>query len=58
MHNVKYILTGTYTCPNSIKIENQAVPTKKETKKEEPLNLNLEESSEAKSHSFPVSLCK
>ena len=40
-HNVKHILSGTYFCPNSTKIENQAVSTKKVTKKEEPLNLNL-----------------
>ena len=32
----KCILSGTYFCPNSIKIENQAVSTKKVTKKEEP----------------------
>ena len=55
--NVNYILSGTYFCPNSIKIENQAVSTKKVTKKEEPFNLNLAESKEVKSLAFPVSLC-
>ena len=55
--SVKYILSGTYFCPNSIKIKNQAVSTKNVTKKEEPLNLNLAESSEVKSLAFPVSLC-
>ena len=41
--------SGTYFCPNSIKIKNQAVSTKKVTKKEELLNLNLAESGEVKS---------
>ena len=49
------MLSGTYFCHNSIKIENKAV-FKKMTKKEEPLNLNLEESSEVRSLAFPVSL--
>ena len=57
VRNVKYILSGTYFYSNSIKIENQAVSTKKVTKKEEPLNLNLEESNEVKSLAFPASLC-
>ena len=57
VRNVKYILSGTYFYPNSIKIENQAVSTKKVTKKEEPRNLNLEESNEVKSLAFPASLC-
>ena len=48
MHNVKYILSGNYFCPSSIKIENQIVSTKKVTKIEEPLNLNLAEPSEGK----------
>ena len=56
MQNAKYILLGNYFCPNSIKTENQAVSTKKVTKKEEPLNLNLADSSEKKSLAFPVSL--
>ena len=56
VRNVKYILSGTYFCHNSIKIENQAVSTKKMTKKEKLLNWNLEESSEMKSLVFPVSL--
>ena len=47
--NVKYILSGTFFSPTSIKIENQTVSTKKMTKKEEPLNLNLVEPSEVKS---------
>ena len=34
----------------------QAVSTKKVTKKEESLNLNLVESSEVKSLAFPISL--
>ena len=38
MQNVEYILSGIYLCPNSIKIENQTVATKKVTKKEEPDN--------------------
>ena len=50
-----YILSGTYLWPNSIKV--QVVSTKKVTKKEEQLNLNLAESSEAKNIAFPVSLC-
>ena len=54
---LKYVLSGTYFCPNSIKTENQAVSTKKVTKKEEPLNLNLAESSEVKSFAFLISLC-
>ena len=58
VHNVKYILPGTYFCPNSIKTENQAVSTKKVTEKEESLNLNLVESSEVKSLAFPISLCR
>ena len=33
VRNVKYILLGTYFCPNSDKIENQAVTTKKLIKK-------------------------
>ena len=37
------MLSGTYFCPDSIKIENQTVSIKKVTKKEEPLT--------------PVSLC-
>ena len=45
VYNVKYILAGTYFCRNSIKIENQTVSTKKLTKREEPLNLNLAEPS-------------
>ena len=57
VYNVKYILPGTHFCPKSIKTENKAVSTKKVTKKEEPINLNLAESSEAKSLAFPVSLC-
>ena len=32
------------------------MPTKKVTKKEEPLNLNLAEPNEVKSLAFPVSL--
>ena len=56
VHYVKYILSSTYFCPNSIKIENQAVSTIKVTR-EEPPNLNLAELSEVKSLSFPVSLC-
>ena len=55
--NVKYTLSDTQFYPNSIKIENQAALTKKVTKKEEPLNLNLEKSSEVKSLAFPVSFC-
>ena len=42
VHNVKYMLSGTYFCPNSIKIESQTLSTKKVTKKEElitPLRL-------------------
>ena len=35
VHNVKYMPSCTYFCPNYIKIENQAVSTKKVTKKEE-----------------------
>ena len=54
VYNVKYVLSGTYFCPI---FENQAVPTKKVTKKQEPVNLNLAESSEVKSLAFPVSLC-
>ena len=50
-----FILSGTYLCPNSIQV--QVVSTKKVTKKEEQLNLNPAESSEAKSIAFPVSLC-
>ena len=58
VHNIKYILSGTYFCPSSVKIENQAVSAiKNVTKMEEPLNLNLEESSEEKNLAFPVSLC-
>ena len=56
VHNGKYILSGTYFCPNSIKNENKAVLTKKVTKRKDPLNLNLAESSEVKSLAFPVSL--
>ena len=37
------MLSGTYFCPNSIKIESQTVSTKKVTKKEELIT--------------PVSLC-
>ena len=55
MHDLKYILSGTYFCPNSIKIENQALATTKLTK-EEPLNLNLAGLSEVKSLSSTVSL--
>ena len=33
------------------------MPTEKVTKKEEPINLNLEEPSEVKITAFPVSLC-
>ena len=55
VHNLKHILSATYFCPNSIKIENQALATTKLTK-EEPLNLNLAELSEVKSLSSPVSL--
>ena len=44
--NFKYMLSGTYFCPKSIKIENQAVSAKKETKMEELLNLNFAESNE------------
>ena len=50
-----YILSGTNLCSSSIKV--QVVSTKKVTKKEEQLNLNLAESSQAKSIAFPVSLC-
>ena len=46
VHNVEYILWSTYFCPNSLKIENQAVSTKRVSKKGEPSNLNLAESSE------------
>ena len=56
VRNGKYVLSGTYFCPNSIKTENKAVLTKKVTKRKEPLNLNLAESSEVKSLAFPVSL--
>ena len=31
--NVKYVLSDTYFCPNSIKTENETVSTKKVTKK-------------------------
>ena len=48
MHSVKYMLSVTYFCFNSIKIENK-VSTKKVTKKEKPVNLNPEEPSEARS---------
>ena len=58
MHNIKYILSGTYFCPSSVTIENQAVSAiKNVTKMEEPLSLNLEDSSEEKNLAFPVSLC-
>ena len=57
MQNVKWILPGTYFCPNLIKIKNLTVPTKKVTKKEEPLNLNLAKPSKVKTLAFPVSLC-
>ena len=43
VYKVKYMLSGTYFCLNSIKIENQTESTKKVTKNEEPLT--------------PVSLC-
>ena len=56
VYNVKYILPGTCFCSNSIKIENQAVPTEKVTKKEESINFNPEESSKVKNLVFPVSL--
>ena len=46
-----------YFCLNSIKTENQTLPTKKLSKKEEPLNLNYAEPSEVKSLTFPVNLC-
>ena len=55
VQNVKYILSDTYFCPKSIKVENWTVS--KVTKKEEPLNLNLAEPSEAKSLKFSFSLC-
>ena len=48
MHNVRYILSGTYFCPISVKIENKTVSTKRVTKKEKPFNLNLAEPSEVK----------
>ena len=56
LHNVKYIILVNYSCPNSIDIENQMVSTKKVTKKEEPINLNLGEPREGKTLAFPVSL--
>ena len=55
MLNVFYHVC-TYFCPNSIKIKNKAVSTKKVTK-EEPLNLYLAYLSEVRNLSFPVSLC-
>ena len=58
VHNVKCILSGTYFCPKSIKIENWTASIKKVTKKEEPLNLNFAESSEVKNLAFPVVLMR
>ena len=55
--NIKYILSDTYFCPNSIKIKNESVSTTRLTKKEKPRNLNLGEPNEVKSIAFPVSLC-
>ena len=53
VHNVKYIPLGIYFCPNSIKIENETVSTKKVNKKEEQLNLNLAEPSQVHWQMFP-----
>ena len=57
VQNAKYILSDTYFSPYSSKIETETESTKKVTKKEEPLNLNLAELNEGKSLAFPVSLC-
>ena len=56
VQTVKNILSDTYFCPNSIKIENNTVSTKNVTEKEEPLNLNPAELSEVKKLAFLVSL--
>ena len=37
VQNVKYLLTDTYFCPNSIKIENEIASAKKVSKKKEPI---------------------
>ena len=54
VHNIEYILWNTYFCPNSLKIENQAVSTKRVSKKGEPFNLNLAESSEVVRSKFKL----
>ena len=57
VQNIKYILSDTYFCLNSIKIEKETVSSKKLTKKEEPMNLNLARPNNVKNLAFPVSLC-
>ena len=52
VQNVKYVLSETYFCPNSIKIK-----VLKVTKKEKPPNLNLAEPSEVKSLLFSFTSC-
>ena len=55
--NVKYILSDTYFCCNSIKNENNTLPIKIVTKKEEPLSLYPADLSKVKRLAFPASLC-
>ena len=57
VQNIKCILSDTYFCLNSIKIEKETVSSKKLTKKEEPMNLNLAGPNNVKNLAFPVSLC-
>ena len=52
VQNVKYVLSETYFCPNSIKIK-----VLKVTKKEKSPNLNLAEPSEEKSLLFSFTSC-
>ena len=53
MLNIYYQVPISVLTPLKLKIK---VSTKQVTKKEQPLNLNLAESSEGKSFAFPVSL--
>ena len=56
MLNIYYQIY-TYFCLYPVKIKNCTVSTKKVTKKEEPLNVNLAELNKVKSLAFLVSLC-